>query len=83
MNWTRRQDINQTLTAFSRTSWIQRWMEVAGRIWASYWLLICGSFLVVGSVVNPQNRTSGGYWDNLITPELFSAASDRERIGAF
>jgi tetratricopeptide (TPR) repeat protein len=47
MNWTRRQDINQTLTAFSRTSW----MEVAGRIWASYWLLICGSFLIVGSVV--------------------------------
>lgn len=26
-------------------------MEVAGRIWASYWLLICGSFLIVGSVV--------------------------------
>ena len=51
MNWTRRQDVNQTLTAFSRTSWIRRWMEVAGRIWASYWLLICGSFLIVGSVV--------------------------------
>jgi hypothetical protein len=26
-------------------------MEVAGRIWASYWLLICGSFLVVGSAI--------------------------------
>jgi hypothetical protein len=26
-------------------------MEVAGRIWTNYWLLICGSFLVVGSVV--------------------------------
>lgn len=26
-------------------------MEVAGRIWASYWLLICGSFLIVGSVL--------------------------------
>lgn len=26
-------------------------MEVTGRIWVSYWLLICGSFLVVGSVV--------------------------------
>ena len=47
MNWTRRKDIDQTLTAFSRTSW----MEVAGRIWASYWLLICGSFVIVGSVV--------------------------------
>ncbi len=28
-----------------------RWMEVGSRIWTSYWLLICGSFLVVGSVV--------------------------------
>jgi hypothetical protein len=26
-------------------------MEVASRIWASYWLFICGSFLVVGSVI--------------------------------
>jgi hypothetical protein len=26
-------------------------MEIAGRIWASYWLLVCGSFLVVGSVI--------------------------------
>lgn len=26
-------------------------MAVAGRVWASYWLLICGSFLVVGSVI--------------------------------
>jgi hypothetical protein len=26
-------------------------MEVGGRTWASYWLFICGSFLVVGSVV--------------------------------
>jgi hypothetical protein len=26
-------------------------MEVASRIWASHWLLICGSFLVVSSVV--------------------------------
>jgi Tfp pilus assembly protein PilF len=26
-------------------------MKVAGRIWASYWLLVCGSFLIVGSVV--------------------------------
>ncbi len=26
-------------------------MKVAGRIWTSYWLLICGSFLIVGSVV--------------------------------
>lgn len=26
-------------------------MEVVGRIWSSYWLLICGSFLIVGSVV--------------------------------
>src|SRR2546423_13376929 len=32
-------------------SWIQRWREVAGPIGASYWLLICGSFLVVGSAV--------------------------------
>jgi hypothetical protein len=47
MNWTRRQGINQTLTAFSGTSWT----EVAGRIWASYWLLICGSFVIVGSVL--------------------------------
>lgn len=28
-----------------------RWMEVGSRMWTSYWLLICGSFLVVGSVV--------------------------------
>jgi hypothetical protein len=47
MNWIRRQGINQPVTALSLTSW----MEVAGRIWAGYWLLICGSFLVVGSVV--------------------------------
>jgi tetratricopeptide (TPR) repeat protein len=47
MNRARRQDTNQTVTAFSRASW----MEVAGRIWGSYWLLICGSFVIVGSVV--------------------------------
>ena len=47
MNWIRRQGINQPVTSLSSTSW----MEVAGRIWATYWLLICGSFLVVGSVV--------------------------------
>src|SRR5712691_12859780 len=47
MSWTRRQDIDQTVTPLSGTSW----MEVAGRIWASYWLLICGSFVIVGSVV--------------------------------
>ena len=34
-------------------------MEVVGRIWASYWLLICASFLVVASVV-PTWR--GGHW---------------------
>ena len=44
-------DVNQTVAAFSATSWIRRWMEVGGRTWASYWLFICGSFLVVGSVV--------------------------------
>ena len=26
-------------------------MEIAGRIWTSYWLLICGSLMIVGSVV--------------------------------
>jgi hypothetical protein len=26
-------------------------MEVVGRIWANHWLLICGSFLIVGSAV--------------------------------
>ena len=25
-------------------------MGIAGRIWASYWLLLCGSFVIVGSV---------------------------------
>jgi len=34
----------------SRASWIKRWIELASRIWAAYWLLICGSFLVIGSV---------------------------------
>ena len=34
-------------------------MEVVGRIWASYWLLICASFLVIASVV-PTWR--GGHW---------------------
>ena len=27
------------------------WAEVGGRIWAAYWLLILGSFFIVGSVV--------------------------------
>lgn len=49
MHWTR-QDTNQTRAPFSRTSWLQRSMAVVGQIWTSYWLLICGSFLVVGSV---------------------------------
>jgi hypothetical protein len=34
-------------------------MEVVGGIWASYWLLICASFLVVASVV-PTWR--GRHW---------------------
>lgn len=51
MKFSRSQDINQTLTASSRITWIQRWIKVVGRIWSNYWLLICGSFLVVGSVL--------------------------------
>ncbi len=59
MKFSRRQDINQTLTGSSHTRWIDHCMEVVGRIWASYWLLICASFLVVASVV-PTWR--GGHW---------------------
>jgi hypothetical protein len=40
-----KQDANQSSTNSSNR------MEVVGRIWSSYWLLICGSFLIVGSVV--------------------------------
>jgi hypothetical protein len=47
----RGRDINQTLRASSRTAWLERWMSVAGRIWPSYWLFICGSSLIVGSAV--------------------------------
>ena len=44
-------DINQTVVTFAAASWIRRCMEVARQVWVNYWLLICGSFLVVGSVV--------------------------------
>src|ERR1041384_6283946 len=30
---------------------ITKWAELAGRIWASYWLLIIGACLILGSVV--------------------------------
>ena len=42
--------MKQSLETFSRTSWLQGWIANVGRIWTSYWLLICGSFLIVGSV---------------------------------
>ena len=28
-----------------------RWAEVGGRIWAEYWLLLLGSFFVIGSII--------------------------------
>src|SRR6188472_1408845 len=51
MNWTRRRANNQISTGVPQRTGIRHWMDGAGRIWVRYWLLICGSFLVVGSVV--------------------------------
>ena len=59
MKFSGTQDSNQTLTGSSNTRSIDHCMEVVGRIWASYWLLICASFLVIASVV-PTRR--GGHW---------------------
>jgi hypothetical protein len=45
-----KQDINPIRPA-ARTSWVRQRMGVIDRIWPSYWLLICGSFLVIASVI--------------------------------
>src|SRR5689334_2608135 len=42
-----REGCDKGFTGSTRTTWV----DVVGRIWASYWLLICGSLLVIGSVI--------------------------------
>ena len=51
MKWGRNEDTGQSPNAVSQTKWRQRCIEIFGRTRSSYWLLICGSLLVVGSVI--------------------------------